>query len=257
MKIAVCGKGGCGKSTITSLIATKLAQHGVNVLVIDADESNTGLHRLLGVDAPVNLLDHFGGKKAFKQKLKQQFPPADQTLFGDTLAVSSLSGDYTAAGNGVQLMAVGKIHDAGEGCACPMGVLSKMVLSKLVTQDNEVVLIDTEAGVEHFGRGLDENCDMILGVVDPAYESFLLAKRITDMVAGGSAELFFILNKADGRSEAAMRKHVDKDKIAAVITNADALFLASLEGTPLETDIPAIEPVCDMIINRLSRRQTQ
>lgn len=257
MKIAICGKGGSGKSTITALIATKLAQHNIQVLVIDADESNTGLHRLLGVDAPVNLLDHIGGKKTFKQKLNQQFPPADQELFGDALAVSSLSSDYTAAKNGVQLMAVGKIHDAGEGCACPMGVLSKMILSKLTTQDNEVVLIDTEAGVEHFGRGLDENCDMIIGVVDPAYESFLLAKRIAGMVAATNAELLFILNKADDRSESAMRQHVDQDKIAAVIGNTDSLFMASLEGAPLKTDIPAINPVCDMIIKRLSRRQIQ
>ncbi|MDY6824665.1 MAG: P-loop NTPase [Thermodesulfobacteriota bacterium] len=257
MKIAICGKGGSGKSTITALLATKLAQQNINVLVIDADESNTGLHRLLGVKAPVNLLDHIGGKKAFKQKLNQQFPRADQELFGQSLPVSSLSSDYTAAKDGVQLVAVGKIQDAGEGCACPMGVLSKMVLSKLVTGPNDVVLIDTEAGIEHFGRGLDENCDMIIGVVDPSYESFLLAERITGMVQHTGAELHFILNKADSRSETAMRKHVADETIAAVVVNDDILFSASLEGTPLETDMPAINPVCEMIINRLSRRQTQ
>ena len=45
MKIAVCGKGGCGKSTVTSLLAKALARRGKEILVIDSDESNYGLHR--------------------------------------------------------------------------------------------------------------------------------------------------------------------------------------------------------------------
>lgn len=47
MKIAVCGKGGCGKSTVTSLLAKALARRGKEILVIDSDESNYGLHRQL------------------------------------------------------------------------------------------------------------------------------------------------------------------------------------------------------------------
>ena len=49
MKLAVCGKGGCGKSTVTSLLAKALARRGKEILVIDSDESNYGLHRQLGM----------------------------------------------------------------------------------------------------------------------------------------------------------------------------------------------------------------
>ena len=52
MKIAVCGKGGCGKSTVTSLLAKALARRGKEILVIDSDESNYGLHRQLGMKLP-------------------------------------------------------------------------------------------------------------------------------------------------------------------------------------------------------------
>ena len=53
MKITICGKGGSGKSTVTSLLAKELARMGKRVLVVDCDESNFGLHRQLGVELPI------------------------------------------------------------------------------------------------------------------------------------------------------------------------------------------------------------
>ena len=67
MKITICGKGGCGKSTVTTLLAKELARMGKKVLVVDSDESNFGLHRQLGVELPRDFTEYFGGKdKAFK-----------------------------------------------------------------------------------------------------------------------------------------------------------------------------------------------
>ena len=64
MKITVCGKGGCGKSTVTSLLAKALAGLGKEVLVIDSDESNYGLHRQLGMELPGDFTGYFGGKES-------------------------------------------------------------------------------------------------------------------------------------------------------------------------------------------------
>jgi CO dehydrogenase maturation factor len=251
MKIAVCGKGGSGKSSITALLAQSLANRGYNVLVVDADESNMGLHRLLGVASPVVLLDHLGGKKAFKQKINQKFPPPEGELFGDKISIDSLPAECVAATGNIRLIAVGKIHQAGEGCACSIGLLSKMVLSKLDLNDRHIVLIDTEAGVEHFGRDVDAACDIILAVVDPAYESFLLAGKIEQMAAASNTEIYFILNKTDNRSRAVMQAHINPGKTIAAIPNSEALFASSLEGNPLQTAIPEIVPVAEMIINRI------
>lgn len=63
MKIAVCGKGGCGKSTVTTLLGKELARRGQKVLIIDSDESNYGLHRQLGMQVCV-------GKNLFKENQK-------------------------------------------------------------------------------------------------------------------------------------------------------------------------------------------
>ena len=68
MKVLICGKGGSGKSTIAVLIANGLANYGNNILLVDADESNLGLHRLMGISNPIALMDNLGGKQGFKEK---------------------------------------------------------------------------------------------------------------------------------------------------------------------------------------------
>jgi CO dehydrogenase maturation factor len=63
-KIAICGKGGSGKSTVVALLAGGLRDRGYRVLVIDSDESNPGLYRVLGLEKrPEPLLELVGGKK--------------------------------------------------------------------------------------------------------------------------------------------------------------------------------------------------
>lgn len=254
MKIVICGKGGSGKSSVAALLAHALAKENLTVLVVDGDESNAGLHRLLGLARPVNLLDHLGGKKAFKEKLNKSFPATGDPLLSGPLSISCLPPECVSKNGRISMVSVGKIHDAGEGCACPMGLLSKTVLSRLETAANEVVLIDTEAGIEHFGRGVAGVGQLILGVIDPVFESFALAEKIGEMAGAIGAEFGFILNKTDSRSAAVMADHVDGSHIIARLPFNDALFMNSLEGKPLNTDMPEIAPVCELIKNRLSRR---
>jgi len=184
MKIIVCGKGGSGKSTLSALMAIEMKNRGYGVLLVDADESNFGLHRSMGVSHPVTLLDSFGGKKGLRQKTASVFPAGTPPEpFNKMMRINEIPDECIVETDGIKLLVIGKIHHFGEGCACPMGLLSKMVLSKLVVEENEIVLIDTAAGVEHFGRKVDADCDLVLGVIDPTYESFMLAGRMTDLAA--------------------------------------------------------------------------
>lgn len=63
MKISVCGKGGSGKSTVVTLLAEELGRRGWRVVVVDSDESNSGLHRLLGFDQPPRPLLELVGER--------------------------------------------------------------------------------------------------------------------------------------------------------------------------------------------------
>jgi CO dehydrogenase maturation factor len=254
MKVIISGKGGSGKSTISALIARSLSTHGFNVLLVDADESNFGLQRLLGVDAPVHLMDSFGGKAHFK---KNWMGAASEGLFQDHTRINDLPESCVSQSGDVKLLIIGKVHTHGEGCACPMGVLSKSVLAKLDVMENEVVVVDAEAGVEHFGRRVDGECDLILGIVDPSYESFMLAKKMEDMAHAAGCEIFFILNKTTPDILADMKNHIAAEKIIAVIPHSNSVFMDSLKGNRLEQELAEIDPICELIKDRKKKPATR
>lgn len=247
MKIIVCGKGGSGKSTVSTLLAKALKKSGFNVLVIDADDSNLGLHRLMGAEAPVILMDNLGGKKGFKQKTQSAFPGAPGGLFTDQMTLDEVPAECVSEIDGIKLLAMGKIHASGEGCACPMGRLSKMILSRLVIEENDIVVIDTAAGVEHFGRGLDASCDLVLGVVDPTYESFLLAEKISKMAEDAGLAFSLVLNKVDAIVDTVMKENVAMEQVIGCIDNSDAVFKAGLKGNPLDESITGLGGIVETI----------
>lgn len=146
MKIILCGKGGCGKSTVAALLARAYKKNGKNVLVIDSDESNYGLHRQLGFDMPEDFTHYFGGKKgAYKV-----FDDKGQ-VFDNKWHIEDIPKEYLSGEDNIHLLVIGKISEAEEGCACGMGFTARMFLDNLEAGENDVIITDTEAGVEHFG----------------------------------------------------------------------------------------------------------
>ena len=129
MKILICGKGGCGKSTIVALLSKEMAERKNKVLVIDSDESNVGLHHRLGMAKPEDFMNYFGGKKILFEKTKQ---------ITGKWKLDDLPKQYLSVKGNIQLLSMGKIYEFGEGCACPMGALSKLFLSKLDLEKKEV-----------------------------------------------------------------------------------------------------------------------
>lgn len=255
MKILICGKGGCGKSTITALIAKKLNGMGYKVLLIDADESNFGLHRLIGLPQPTDIMTDLGGKQAFKSKMNQTFP-AESKPFSRETGLDELPEVCVTRSGGIRLAVIGKIHHYGEGCACAIGLLSKQVLASLSIDQNEIVIVDTEAGIEHFGRRVDAECDLIIGVVDPTYESMMMSRTIQELADQANVDLYFVLNKVTAEIEETMRSSFDPDRIIADIPYNDQVFKQGFHGESLSAEIPAIAPICEMI-DRIKQNEKQ
>lgn len=249
MKIEVSGKGGSGKSTLSVLMAGAFHKMGRRVLLVDGDESNIGLERLAGVAGPVHLLDHLGGKKGFKGMLNQAMMTGNPAgLFAGTQTLDDLPAECVAQGpDGPALLAIGKIHHFGEGCACPMGVLSKKFLAGLRTCENEVVIMDAEAGVEHFGRGVAGECDLLLGVVDPTAESFLLAEKMARMAGDAKKPIRFVLNKVEPEILDYMAGRLDPALVIGFVPKHPGVFAAGLRGEAVRFDIPEIQAICRKI----------
>lgn len=253
MKLIVTGKGGSGKSTLSAILARKLSKKGLKILVVDADESNMGLSRMMGLPENPIVMDQLGGKKEFKKIMNQSTALGGPELFETPVTIGEIPKEWISEKEGITLLSIGKIHAAGEGCACPMGVLSRMVLSKLVLHDTDLAIIDTTAGIEHFGRGIDEKCDYVVIVVDPSHESFALAKKISGICRNARLDYGIILSKASEAVRSVMLENVEKDRVIGTISDEPALFLKNLKGEALDLQNEAMESICDHIMEKKRR----
>jgi CO dehydrogenase maturation factor len=241
MKLILCGKGGSGKSTVSALLARAYEARGYKVLVVDSDESNFGLHRQLGLPLPEDFTHYFGHKKGI-------YEDGAQDVFAGGWHLEDIPEDYCSSDGAVRLMAIGKIADAGEGCACAMGALAKTFLEHLLLRDDEVAIIDTEAGVEHFGRGVDRFADVILMIADPSYESVQLAGKITEMGKTFDKPVYIVLNKVDEQQKELMEEAVgDKGTIIAAVMHDRGILTAGLKGEKLEKRVDAADRIIDAL----------
>lgn len=254
MKTLLCGKGGSGKSTLTALIAKSLSERGCNVLVIDNDESNFGLHRQMGLELPDDFLNFLGGKKNLVGKMMEAFPKGEKlSLFDHKWEISTIPEGYVTRKGNLSLMAVGKIHEFGEGCACPMGALAKQLIQNIELGENDFVLVNTEAGIEHFGRGIEEGCDVLFMVVDPSYESIRLSEKISKLAASAGKQLCYILNRAEGAGREILRCGISDERVVTTVPIHEPIFKAGLLGEEFQNSVPEVEDIADFLIEHKSK----
>ncbi len=229
MKISVCGKGGSGKSTVTALLARQALGKKRAVLVVDADDSNSGLFRMLRFDdPPAPLMDLAGGRAGIKGKMK-----SNALLTRKEIHIQDIPTEYIKKNDGLMHVRIGKILQALEGCACPMGALSREFLKKLCLDTDEIAIVDMEAGIEHFGRGVDEAVDHVLIVIEPSYESVTMAEKIAELSAGMKRDVSAILNKIPSKAIADKVKdklNANGIPVIGTISNDPQVFDACLEG---------------------------
>jgi CO dehydrogenase maturation factor len=231
-KIAVCGKGGVGKSTTVALLARALLEEEYHVLVFDMDESNPGLFRLFGFDQEpkplLTLLSRFADDDS---------QPQAEWLKQEKIFFEDIPAEYTLQMGNLKFIMVGKITDPLQGCACTMADLSRDLMGKLFPKEKEVILVDMEAGIESFGRGVERSVDTVLMVVEPSFESMSLADKIAYMADGiGVNKIRALLNKIPSeRAERKILEELEKREIVAVgSVYVDAeVAEASFEGRAL------------------------
>ncbi|MFU8818792.1 MAG: P-loop NTPase [Desulfurivibrio sp.] len=178
MKIAISGKGGVGKTTIMALLARHYRNMGREVLVIDAD-SSPHMAQSLGVRE----VDRIVPISEMKEMLQERSGRVEGSPFYNiNPKVDDLPPRFIIdAPSGIKLMVLGAIQSAEGGCACAESTVLKRLLTRLLLDPAQVVLLDMEAGVEHLGRGTIVGVDRLLIVVIPSRSGIRTALKIRQL----------------------------------------------------------------------------
>ena len=194
LKIAIGGKGGVGKTTVCAVWSQLFAEDGFDVLAIDADP-NTNLASAFGIPSEQNPQPLIEMKQLIAERTGTG-KDAVGAYFKLNPKVSDLPEKYWLEINGLKLLALGAITQAGAGCACPEGAFLKALLTHSILQRQEAVLVDLAAGPEFMGRASVQGIDALVVVVEPGSRSIETAINIARMAQElGIKQVAGIVNK--------------------------------------------------------------
>lgn len=205
MKIAVSGKGGTGKTTIAALLSTAFAETGKKVIAVDAD-SNANLAYYLGAQDPEDIVPLSDMEDEIKERTGAE-KGSYGAFFKMNPKVDDLPGTYCIDLNGVKLLTMGSVTVGGTGCVCPEYVLMKNLVAHMLLNSDETLVLDMEAGLEHFGRGVTASVDLLLVVVNADRVSTVTAGRIKKLAGDiGIERIYGIGNRVRNDDD---RKYIE------------------------------------------------
>ncbi len=202
MKLAITGKGGVGKTTLTALLAQAYADMGREVLAVDADPSpclagalgfppelRAQLHPIAEMDA---LIEERTGAK----------PGTVGGFFTLNPRVDDIPERFSVVHRGVRLLEMGSVDIGGSGCICPESAMLKTLFTHLLFRKEDILLLDMYAGVEHLGRATVDFVDAMLVVAEPTRRSLGTARQIKKLANDiGLQRLYLVGNKVRNDEE--------------------------------------------------------
>ena len=253
MKLAITGKGGVGKTTLSSTLARLYAAEGRTVLAADVDpDANLGLALGLSqeeVDAIVPI-------SKMKALAKERTGASDDHRFYKLNPyVADIPELYAKTVNGVKLLVMGTVDVGGTGCVCPEHVMLKSILSALTYRKNDVVIMDMEAGLEHLGRGTAMNMDQFIVVIEPGARSVQTYRNVKRLASDlGVKRVRVVANKVrDERDEEFIRGAIPAEDLLGMIHYNLEIMDADRNGkSPYDFSPAAIEEIkqIKMILDR-------
>ena len=250
MKIAVSGKGGVGKTTISSMIAHGLAERGKSVLAIDADP-NGSLAEALGYEQEKKgRITPLIEQKALIEERTGSRPGDMGGYFVLNPRVDDLVEKFSVEVDGIRVIVMGGLKEALTGCYCSENALLRSFLRHLMVERDEWVILDMEAGFEHLTRGTAQSVDLLLIVVEPGSRSIGTAKKLAALARqAGIPEIGYIVNKLyTGDQIREISSLLGSADIRAAIPFDDKAVEADLKGVPPHAVCPETKTHIDMLL---------
>ncbi len=228
MKIAISGKGGVGKTLLAAFLARMFADEGYSVLAIDADP-DANLAATLGFPNPESIVPISDMKDLVEERTGTGGGKASP-YFKLNPKVDDIPEKYAVKYNGIRLMRMGRVKQGGSGCYCGENTLVRALLAHLLLARNEIIVLDTAAGIEHLSRGTARAVDKLIIVVEPGHRSIETAREITLLAKDiGITNLAIVGNK--------VRSEVEKDYITSHLPGYEVLGFIPFDQAIIDADM--------------------
>lgn len=216
MKIAITGKGGSGKTTVAAGLASLFAQEGKSVIAVDCDpDMNLGFS--LGFPQPEEIKPISEMKELIAERTESGVGAGG--YFKLNPKVDDIPQKFCPQHNNIRLIVMGKVIKAGGGCLCPENAFVKSLISHLVVNQKDIVILDMVAGTEHLGRGTAGSVDAIFIVTEPTSLGVNTGKHIKKLAQElGIKKIFFIGNKINTQEDIDFIKNNLKEDLLGAIS---------------------------------------
>ena len=198
MKLAVGGKGGVGKTTLAALLARHFRDRGYRVLAVDADP-DANLAATLRFPHPDGITPIADMRELIAERMGVDDLDRPGSFFRMNPKVDDIPERFCEEHDGIRLIVMGGVKKGGMGCTCPENTFLRRLMAHLLLEEEDIVIMDMEAGIEHLGRGTADSVDLFLVVVEPGMRSVETAHKVARLAGEiGIRKVLAVGNKVMG-----------------------------------------------------------
>lgn len=230
MKIAISGKGGVGKTTVSATLAKLFADSHKRVFAVDADP-DACLAAAVGI--PEDQIKDLKPLVDLKELVDKK-SGGSGAFFSLNPDVDDVLEEYSLNLGNIKFLRMGGIKQGGTACYCRENSFLNALVSGLLWDKESAVILDMGAGIEHLTRGTARNVDIMLVVIEPSKNSVNTAHLVKQLAGDlGIKKVRFIGNKIRNEKERDfIQKHFEKDEILGFIPFDDEIWESSMEVRP-------------------------